>query len=41
MTKILSEQLIGWIDIGPGAGVHGGSVVATGTPNEVATTKRA
>jgi excinuclease ABC subunit A len=28
------------IDIGPGAGIHGGSVVATGTPQQVAVNKR-
>jgi excinuclease ABC subunit A len=28
------------VDIGPGAGVHGGEVVASGTPDEVANTKR-
>ncbi len=27
------------VDIGPGAGIHGGSVVATGTPKEVAANK--
>jgi excinuclease ABC subunit A len=28
------------VDIGPGAGVHGGEIVASGTPSEVAKTKR-
>jgi excinuclease ABC subunit A len=28
------------VDIGPGAGVHGGEVVASGTPDEVAKSKR-
>src|SRR6185312_6493651 len=27
------------LDIGPGAGIHGGKVVAAGAPNEVAKTK--
>lgn len=29
------------IDIGPGAGIHGGTVVASGTPQEVAKNKKA
>src|SRR5581483_1191019 len=27
------------VDIGPGAGIHGGEVIATGTPTEVAKSK--
>ena len=35
MTKILCMQLTKIIDIGPGAGVHGGHVIAQGTAEEI------